>query len=996
MIARHPLTGKEVRVIQTDASTWKEHKTLSFTQTSHFYDTVYTSSPSTFLLQISPISPEDLAAASKTSLVVFLSKQAAAYKTPTSLKNIAILEELHTLYPHIGAPWDGTVEDAAVLVAGLIGYRRLYGVWNDRAPTLGLEKAHEPFRLWWVTQYYTPTGPKSQRREKELRQCLERNLASNLIDRVVLLNEKKENLPSLPSPQPNRLEERIIGKRLSYADVIEAASTFPLDVVVAFANADICIDDPSWRSLWSVNLENKFLALLRYDVPESGDTTKATIFGPRADSQDTWVIRVADIRDRSAATIAKTLHFNFGRMGCDNAIALEMLKHRFTVINPCLSMKTWHFHASDVRTYNKQDIVDRPILHYVHPSGFHDLQPILQLSPIAQITPSSLSRQIRGGGATHWISQHNRTIQTGQTPLKLSHDNPLTPSKELILAASNCFQTPGGLAFDRSRMFIGPSQTAQRLWSDSATSSLTPTLACEKALVVPWPAGADDSREIYVLKYLSKVLQLLPPASQGWEFFCPEKKEVVEALETFEWAADKLPVLRHEEDMLVWCKEAIIMAPSDNACFLAEDVAALRKALKAWKDTPTIVNRPRIVIVEDGEVLHDGLVRSLEDVLEKAFDVRVVYSVRTSAHRMADVFTGAWGVICKGSLEACGWNWMLPVGAFVFEVASAAASASTYVDALNLSAAAGLEHRFCKPGGAAENIFEEVWKEEEAFRSQASPAGSEEALPLILVPRKDIDGYFAHAGDSFREMVRLWEKAGYCRVKEHSLATMVWWGSVGKDGVLLYDRDNHDWRHAAPLVERDWRLALFGNPKPPSDIRAKPWTYWPRRPELVEEASSLSQTPRKPGLIFMGRMENKVQEKRRTTASWSSACTEWHMVQGLATYPFTQSEYLQKLSQYRFGLCLPGYGFKCHREIECMAMGCVPVCSEGVDMDSYASPPAEGVHYIRVKTPEEAAAAASMSDADWQKMSEACRAWWKENCSCEGSFQLTKKLVLQG
>ena len=894
----------------------------------------------------------------------------------------------------MGAPWDGTVEDAAVLVAGLIGYRRLYGVWNERAQSLGLEKAQNPFRLWWVTQYYSPAGPNNQGRQKELRQCLERNLASNLIDRVVLLNEKKEALPSRPD-----LEERIIGKRLSYADVIEAASTFPLDVVVAFANADICIDDPSWRSLWSVNLENKFLALLRYDVPASGDTSKATIFGPRADSQDTWVIRVADIRDRSAATIAKTLHFNFGRMGCDNAVALEMLKHRFTVINPCLSMKTWHFHASEVRTYNKQDIVDRPVLHYVHPSGFHDLQPILQLSPIAQITPSSLSRQIRGGGATHWISQHNRTLQTGQTPLKLSHANPLTPCKELILTASNCFQTSGGLAFDRSRMFIGTSQTAQRLWSESATSALTPTLACEKGLVVPWPAGADESREIYVLKYLSKVLQLLPPVSQGWEFFCPEKKEVVEALETFEWAADKLPVLRHEEDMIVWCKEAIIMPPSDNACFLVEDVAALRKALKSWKDDMPHT-RPRIVVVEDGEILHDELVRSLEDVLEKAFDVRVVYSARTSAHRMADVFTGAWGVICKGSLEACGWNWMMPTGAFVFEVGTGSAAAlnlsAASAAALNLSAAAGLEHRFCKPGAGPENIFEEVWKEEEAFRLQAIPDAPGSALPLILVPRP-LEGYFAHAGDSFREMVRLWEKAGYCRVKEHSLATMVWWGSVGD--VLLYDRYNHDWRHAAPLVERDWRLALFGNPKPPSDARSKPWTYWPKRPELVEEmalASLEGGGPRKPGLIFMGRMENKVQEKRRTTAAWSSACTEWHMVQGSATYPFTQSEYLQKLSQYRFGLCLPGYGFKCHREVECMAVGCVPVCSEGVDMDSYASPPVEGVHYIRVKTPEEAAAVASMSDADWQKMSEACRAWWKENCSCEGSFQLTKKLISQG
>ena len=79
------------------------------------------------------------------------------------------------------------------------------------------------------------------------------------------------------------------------------------------------------------------------------------------------------------------------------------------------------------------------------------------------------------------------------------------------------------------------------------------------------------------------------------------------------------------------------------------------------------------------------------------------------------------------------------------------------------------------------------------------------------------------------------------------------------------------------------------------------------------------------------------------------------MVKGASEpYPFTQKQYLENLGDARFGLCLAGYGWKCHREVECMAMGCVPLVAPECDMDSYAEAPIEGVHYKRVKTPEEA------------------------------------------
>lgn len=1000
MLAHHPVTGKEIRVIQTDASIWKEKKTLRFGVGESVWDTVSTECSSgwapDFYILLEDMNDGQLKMISSRVKVLLISRAVLGSRTVAEFKalqigNVMGLEELHNIYPHLGAAWDGTVEDAVVLTAGLLRYRCLSGAWNSRAEALGLKRIEEAApRLWWVTQYYIPTTSK---RRREIQKCLERNSQSRLIDRIVLLNEKEESMPA-----SSKIEQRIIGKRLTYADVFRAAAEFPLDVIVAFANADICIDDTTWKQLWDVNLENKFLALLRYDVPETGVVDEAKLFGPRPDSQDTWVVRVEDIVKRQ--DIAKNLDFQFGRMGCDNAIALEMLRQKFLVINPALSLKTFHFHASGVRNYEKNDVIERPMFHYVHSSGFHDLQPMLKIPSGTVTTPAALVRPVRGSGATTWMVGANRSLGTDDTPFKLNNTNAITPVGEISVRLENCFMTADGLVYDRDRLWIGGGARAQKTWSKAAVNAMTPSLECKKGLCAEWPSGAEELREIYVLKYLSKVFRLANMreiVQKGYEFVCPEKREVIEALETFDWAAygkGRLPVVKYDPDAVVWYREALVAAVSENTSILSEDIEALRGALPAWSSSVKHhSNRMRIVLVEDGNVLTDEFVRELEDVLDRAWDIKVVYPGKTSIHRMWDCFSGAWGVIYAGSggFETAGWNWMLPRGGYAMEVGG------NSTKGLEVSAAAGLEHRFVVK--SLEKIFETVWEEKEAWNASNS-SGEDDSRPLIWMPRKDLEGYFAHPGDSFREMVRLWARAGLCRVKEHSLATMVWWGDVGKEGVLLYDRPNHDWRLAAPLVEKSWRMALFGNPKPPSggDATSCSWFFWPRRPEFVEELAGdlKGWDARHPGLVFYGKTENKVQEKRRSAADWKMACEEWVMVKGNEAYPFTQREYLEKLAGARFGLCLAGYGYKCHREVECMSLGCVPVCAPEVDMDSYAVPPVEGIHYLRVSSPEDALNKVhAVSKEGWEEMSAAARSWWQENCSVAGSFALTKRLIEQ-
>jgi hypothetical protein len=75
-----------------------------------------------------------------------------------------------------------------------------------------------------------------------------------------------------------------------------------------------------------------------------------------------------------------------------------------------------------------------------------------------------------------------------------------------------------------------------------------------------------------------------------------------------------------------------------------------------------------------------------------------------------------------------------------------------------------------------------------------------------------------------------------------------------------------------------------------------------------------------------------------------------------------------------------------------MAMGCVPVVAPEVDMHNYADRPIEGLHYIRVQSPADMDKLKEIGPDEWQKMSDAGKAWWAKNCSVKGLWDLTNTL----
>jgi hypothetical protein len=479
---------------------------------------------------------------------------------------------------------------------------------------------------------------------------------------------------------------------------------------------------------------------------------------------------------------------------------------------------------------------------------------------------------------------------------------------------------------------------------------------------------------------MSKVFLLRQKAPKA-EFWCSRKPECGEVLRMFAWPEKEIPVIAREENQQAWCRTGSMWPYQDShpEYVSQEEIGALRHTLGlgGWKET---MDTKQLLIVVDEKWITQELAESLETALEGKMTVKLVWAGRTSLEACLRSLRGAWGMVLpKGILAS--WCWVLPRGAFVWEVQSEMEPNAVL---LHTAAAANLEHRLTiVPKGTPneKDIAGLRAKLQDAILAEVDPS---QEIQTLLMPAGH-SGFFAHAGDSFREIAEEWGRRGYVKL-EPSSCHNIWLGGVGE--TLLYDRPTLEWLKASPPKEQTWKRALMGNP--PSET---PWTFWPRRPLIVE---SLAQKPLKPwearkGLVFYGRSENAVQLSRRGGA-WSSVCDEFVHVQGSGAYPYTHTEYLERLGSAKYGLCLAGYGLKCHREIECMAMGCVPVCAPEVDM-TYAEPPVEGLHYLRAADPAAAKAAIENITPDrWMVMSVACRDWWKRNCSVDGAWELTQRL----
>jgi hypothetical protein len=1019
MLARNPKTGGTIRVLTSNTSCWKENKTLYWRKSTDDHRAPWDSAvfsvkedfwlygykpAMVFLLEDLPENRKWLKSMeARDTRFIFIKRALVegmgelAFQA-LNLGNVLCVEELPSMYPFLGKEWDGTPEDALVMAALVFRYQKVVSHMTASLRTsqfcsLGFLPADirpKPFVL--IQQFYK--APQAAR-ARELELCFKNNLDNPLIQKIYMFGESKD----LQMPKHHNAKDKLVfivkKGRITYADCIQLIlSKIGPGHIVGCANTDIYFDE-TLEQLWSVNMSDTLFALLRWEYTPNGTPQ---LFGPRADSQDSWILDSDSVLARPESAWTNGFDIPFGKAGCDNAILIEFLRQKFKIINPALSLKTLHVHGSKIRNYDPQDIVDRPVYMHVEPSGIHELNPLITYKgwadsavihepldrPLKATTPKMLGifcSQMNRDTSFVWSATGTNTYLA---PVEQDHR---------ISIQDGGFVNPAGLVYKHTDLCVGSTDIQKTIWSENRLSHIMPAQETLSMMAFPLETKWFKDAPLFTLNYLSRVLDEHNRNPQA-SFWCTKTNALLSAFQLFRWKEPRGHLLRYSEETQAFSKE-IVGRTAHQVRVGRLEVNALRSSLfMPWAEDPV---DSTVVLVEDELHIKDDLLDNIETLFkEKGYTVLTVDS-NAMALEWAKTLRGASRIVLSSSLKSLAptwaWAWMAPKGCKILELQEEREPSDSLV---HLAAAADLEWTLLQypratPDGLKKIILKEVAK-------WLSTSDATTGLPVVYVPPKSMKfGFFGHKGDSFRELVELWAEKGFVERKEDPVLTQCWLNGVGK--TLLYDRPTWDWLEKSSDAERSYKQCLAGNPDPSEKPSTKPWIFWPRMPRLVEHmAGEATNTfsEREDTLVFYGRIENDKQGSyRQDVSGWASVCTKFQMPIGAKEpYPLSPSDYLRALQNAKYGLCLRGYGPKCNREIELLAMGTVPLITPGVDYKNYSEPLEDGVHVLCVSSPEDAVAKmAAMSEDGWTLMSEACKAWWKRNASAEGSWSKTRVLV---
>ena len=204
------------------------------------------------------------------------------------------------------------------------------------------------------TQFFLPTN---KIRTNELVFCLKQHVLNDNIDKIHLLNETIYTETEL-GVSSNKIVQSNIGKRLTFQDVFTYIRSLNLKGYFVLLNSDIFFHEMALVNLRKTGLheERAMIALLRYEYNEK-HPNKSALFGPRFDSQDTWIFHSNTLFDE---TCDKVFDFQFGKPGCDNKLIYLMHILGFKVLNDPLTICTFHVHSSNLRSYTINDTISMP------------------------------------------------------------------------------------------------------------------------------------------------------------------------------------------------------------------------------------------------------------------------------------------------------------------------------------------------------------------------------------------------------------------------------------------------------------------------------------------------------------------------------------------------------------------------------------------------------------------------------------------------------------
>ena len=192
-------------------------------------------------------------------------------------------------------------------------------------------------------------------RNLEMIQCLNHNVNNKLIDHIYLFVDSVDALNMIGSH--HKVIKVFCNDRPSYEDLFEVSSD---DSITIVCNGDIYFKEEDVRIIEASLHKDQVYALSRWDETPQGLFHHCT-----PDSQDAWIFK-GKIRKGE-------FDIPLGKPGCDNRIAYELESAGYEVLNPSKTIRSYHVHTSQSKTYvrTKEHIVPEPY-KMVHPQFLNE------------------------------------------------------------------------------------------------------------------------------------------------------------------------------------------------------------------------------------------------------------------------------------------------------------------------------------------------------------------------------------------------------------------------------------------------------------------------------------------------------------------------------------------------------------------------------------------------------------------------------------------------
>ncbi len=233
-----------------------------------------------------------------------------------------------------------------------------------------IPKLHIILQIWKQT---------NEERLKELQVAIYKNAINPYIYKIHIFVEEEGSLlmlNTIPAQYLSKIQFFSLNNtRLTYKAALDYIRQLPILDYAAIINTDIYFDE-TISNLWNTAMDNTCLALLRHEatIAYAMGEPNAELPQPFGEkdcncSQDAWIFRVKDvIEDKQKYPDWSNYNFNLGEVGCDNTILSELVNHGWNISNPAYSIKIYHLHNSNFRTYQFKNRINHGVYTFITPS----------------------------------------------------------------------------------------------------------------------------------------------------------------------------------------------------------------------------------------------------------------------------------------------------------------------------------------------------------------------------------------------------------------------------------------------------------------------------------------------------------------------------------------------------------------------------------------------------------------------------------------------------